>query len=155
MCLVAAFATVAEAAVSVPEALYIVGTFQKKPWTQPYLGGTDLKMTDPDGDGIFVGEFDIPADIPELQFLINANSATEIKDAGIHYGFADFGLGSFDFPLYDDIDFTVNIEKIISSPNRGNLFDFSNWQGGILKIKVDWNNMTVTFKGSNQPNHPD
>ncbi len=158
MCLVAAFATVAEAAVSVPEALYIVGDFQKKPWTHPYLGGTDLKMTDPDGDGIFVGEFDIPADIPELQFLINANSATEIKDAGIHYGFADFGIGYIDFPLYDDIDFTVNIDKIINNFNpegSGELFYFSNWQGGTLKIKVDWNNMTVTFKGSNQPNHPD
>lgn len=128
-----------------PNALYLVGSFQETPWLTPDMGGTDLAITDADGDGIYTGEFEIAEATCEFKIFLSPDA--DWSDTNSYYG------TSYQYPMYEGIPYEVGM---LTSAEGGNCnFGATNWAGGTLTVSVNWNTKGVSLSGTNQPAAPD
>lgn len=143
---------VAVSAFTAPEALYMVGTMNS--WTVPADGGTQYTLTDADGDGIYTGEFNIPA----------GNLEFKVFSALSGWGNQDDYQGSFKnlndpYSLFN----TPTTIPLATVPNGGQYnVVIANWKGGKMSVEAslipnsnDGFNISITLTTPEQPERPD
>ncbi len=141
MCAVCALGAVAQTTEPAPETIYLVGTFQEIPWTTPLAGGTDITMTDPDGDGIYTRDLEVPAGTLQFKFFTSADGDWDDSSYGTY--------SSGGYPLYSNVEYTSAV--VLNGAN----FSVTNWNGGTLSISINWNTMEITLAGPDQPEAPE
>lgn len=140
-CAACALGAFAQSDDTAPKALYLVGSFQETPWLTPDMGGTDLAITDADGDGIYTGEFEIAEGTCEFKIFSSPDADWSATDS--YYGTLT------QYPMYEGIPYEVSM---LTSDNGGyNNFGVTNWAGGTLTVSVNWNTRTLSLSGTNQP----
>lgn len=122
------------------EAFYVVGAMNQ--WTTPDQGGSHLKLTDEDGDGIYTGQFEIGAGEAEFKLF----SEPEGWSSSNYYGYS-----SNIILLKDGTSLTLQ-------PGwASNNITIGNWVPGTLSLAAEWVEEEgtwlpkLTLKGSNQP----
>lgn len=122
----------ASASAQNPDALYIVGSMNS--WTLPT---SEYILTPTGQDGVYSGTFDIQAN--DLVFKLFSVNETRWDDTSLYYGATESGF------TYSGAPVTISITNV------GNNIDCTNWNGGIVTITTDLNNMTVTFTSDAAP----
>lgn len=117
-----AASSIAQAQGNLPDALYLVGSFNE--WTVPADGGTNYALTDPDGDGIYTGEFTI--EDTELQFKVFDSATAGWEDTENYFGTYYWSRIFSDQPA----------ELPLASSYSGNIV-ITNWKGGKISVSAE------------------
>ncbi|MDE7403043.1 MAG: hypothetical protein K2M87_06495 [Muribaculaceae bacterium] len=132
------------------EAFYLVGTMNN--WQTPdpeYAPTWEYKLTDPDGDGLYTGTFDIPAG--QLEFKVFSKPG-DWNNKGDYYG-AIGNLNVFDTFTWKTL--------LFNEANTGNI-TVRDWKGGKLEMRISWAVSDagdkylpiMSMRGLNQPAAP-
>ena len=119
-----------------PETLWLAGNFTTNVWDT-----TDMTYTlTNEGEGLYSGEFEIAEQSDNLQFKV-----VGATDWSINYGGP--GSGDYVFALYMDKPAQTSIYK------DGANWCISNWEGGIISIKLNLEDNTIEIIGPDQPEY--
>lgn len=130
-----------------PEALYLCGSMNE--WTVPSdEAGRGYMLTDPDGDGVYTGAFELP--VGDLAFKV-FTAAVGWEGIGCYFGMSGFDA----LPLYSNRLWNY---FLVNAGNTGNV-DVSNWKGGTLEVKAKYTpangdydaTIDLTLVGPGQP----
>lgn len=126
-----------------PEALYLVGSMNG--WLTPDAGGTQYRLTDPDGDGTYTGTFEVPAS-ESLEF--------KVFDGLYGWGDTEHFYGQVGNPVFSDCVYSdvTAFRELYNASYAGNV-DCGNWLGGPLEVSVTGGEFTwtIALKGADQP----
>lgn len=108
------------------EAFYLVGSMTdwQLPTTEALAADWQYKLTDPDGDGIYTGSFDLQDAYVDFKVF------SEPGDWGnndIYFGCEDGDIDVYNTPT----------SVILGSGLNGNV-DLSNWKGGTIDMSIEW-----------------
>lgn len=120
---------------AMPEAFYLVGTFNN--WTVPADGGTDYALTDPDGDGIYTGEFDFEG--TDLRFKVFDSKTAGWEDTANYFG-----------TYYWEKVFRDEPADILMSSNLTHDITITNWKGGKLTVQASKAQTNVEVEDNNE-----
>lgn len=131
------------------EAFYLVGsmTYWELPYNEASAANWQYKLTDPDGDGIYTGSFDLQDAYVDFKVLSEPGNWVE----GTYFGYDDGDIDVYNTPtsvILVDGGFSGNVS-------------LSNWKGGTLDMSIEWVFEDdawwplLKMSGAGQPNAPE
>lgn len=130
------------------EAFYLVGSMTgwAYPATEELASDWQYKLTDPDGDGIYTGSFDLQDTSVEFKVFSDPGSWA---DTDIYFGCEEGQVDVYNTPT----------PTLLGSSFSANVA-LNNWQGGTLDMSIEWVNENnewhplLKMSGTGQPNKP-
>ncbi len=130
------------------EAFYLVGSMTgwEYPATEELASDWQYKLTDPDGDGIYTGSFDLQDTSVEFKVFSDPGSWA---DTDIYFGCEEGQVDVYNTPT----------PTLLGSSFSANVA-LNNWQGGTLDMSIEWVNENnewhplLKMSGAAQPDKP-
>lgn len=130
------------------EAFYLVGSITgwEYPATEELASDWQYKLTDPDGDGIYTGSFDLQDTTVEFKVFSEPGSWA---DTDIYFGCEEGQVDVYNTPT----------PTLLGSSFSANVA-LNNWQGGTLDMSIEWVNENnewhplLKMSGAAQPDKP-